>query len=245
MKLLSLSCLMLTAVSWAASEPEIQAIIASARATVGTEAALDELVTLKVTGVIEPADPKLPGARILRIARKPCSQRLEVHIDNIIEITLLEEGQSGCIIRSNPNSPAEHSELRRMTTEEIRRMAFNTRQLFSMYREDSKNGETVGYEGIEQRRGIQCHKLIYSYPNGVSTKRYFSVDGKQLVSTITDKGVESVETGSQVVKGIRFPERIEYYQEGKLLHTLVLKTIEVNKPLRVGIFTIPIVRETK
>ena len=70
MKLLSLSCLMLTAVSWAASEPEIQAIIASARATVGTEAALDELVTLKVTGVIEPADPKLPGARILRIARK-------------------------------------------------------------------------------------------------------------------------------------------------------------------------------
>ena len=244
MKLLSLSCLMLTAVSLAASEPEIQAIIASARATVGAEAALNGLVTLQIDGAIESADPKLPGARIRRIARKPCSQRLEVHVDDIIETTLLE-GQSGCIIRSNPNSPAEHPELRRMTTEEIRRMAFNTRQLFSMYSEDSGNGETVSYEGIEQRRGLQCHKLTYSYPNGVSTIRYFSVDGKQLVSTITDKGVESVEIGSQTVKGIRFPERIEYYQEGKLLHTLVLETIEVNKPLRVGIFTLPVVRETK
>lgn len=244
MKLLSLYSLMLTAVSLAASEPTIQAIIESARATVGTEVALDGLVTLKVNGAIKPADPRLPGARILRIVRKPCSQRLEVHIDDIIETTLLE-GQSGCIIRSNPCSPDGRPELRKMTPEEIRRVAFNTRQLFSMYREDSENGETVDYEGIEQRRGLQCHKLIYSYPNGVSTTRYFSVEGKQLVSTITDKGVEIVEIGSQKIKGIRFPERIEYYQEDKLLHTLVLKKIEVNKPLECGIFTIPVVRQTK
>ena len=244
MKQLFFSYLIFLAGPLAASETQIKTIIESARATVGTEAALDGLVTLKMSGYIEPADSKLPGARILMIARKPCSQRLEVSVGTLVETTLLE-GQSGCIIHSNTESTVKDSQFRRMTDEEIRRMAFNTRQLFNFYREDFRNSESVRHEGIEQRRGIQCHKLVYSYPDGISITRYFSVDSKKLVSTITDKGVESVEIGNRIVDGIRFPRRIDYYEEGKLLHTLVLKTIEVNKPLQVGVFNISSIRETK
>lgn len=244
MKRLSLFYMMLFAVPLIASDKQIEAIIQDARATVGEEAALEGLVTLKMSGRIEPADPKLPVARILLIARKPCSQRVEVNVDNLVETTLLD-GSSGCIIRSNLESVDERSQIRRMTAEEIRRMTFNTRQLFSFYRGHPKQVESVSYEGIEPRRGMDCHKLVYSYPQGISITRYFSVDRKELVSTVTDKNVENVEVGTQTVAGIRFPKRIEYYVDDKLLHTLVLETIEVNKPLQVGVFTVPAVQETK
>lgn len=244
MKRLSLSYLIFLAVPLTAFGTQIQTIIKEARATVGAEAALDNPVTLKISGKIEPADSTLPDARVLMIARKPCSQRLEVHLDDAVETTLLK-GCSGCIIRSDVEGAGKRSQFRMMNSEEIQRMRYNTRQLFNFYREDSENDESVRYEGIEQRRGVQCFKLVYSYPDGISTTRYFSVDDKKLVSTITDKGVESVEIGSQVVKGIQFPRRIEYYEKGKLLHTLVLERIEVNKPLRAGIFSIPAVSATR
>ena len=244
MKLLYLSFLMFAALSLNADEGQIRTIIENARATVGTDSALDNLVTMQISGIIEPAEPELPSANIRLIVRKPCSQRLEVRVDNMIETTLLK-GKTGCIIQSKLDEAAQRPQVRMMTAEEIRRMAFNTRQLFNFYREDFCNNESVSYEGIEQRRGQQCHKLVYTYPDGTNTIRYFSVDDKEQVSMITDKGVESVEIGSQTIKGIRFPRRIEYYHEDKLLHTLILETIEVNKPLKVGIFTIPAIQQTK
>lgn len=226
------------------AEDQIKTIIESARATIGSEAALDGLVTLRISGTIEPAEPNLPDARFLLIARKPCSQRLEVSAEDMVETTLLEK-DAGCIIQSKPDATEEQSQLRMMTVEEVRRMAFNTRQLFNFYRADLVNDESVSYEGIEFRQGFRCHKLVYAYPDGVATTRYFSVENKKLVSMITDKGVESVEIGNQTINGIRFPGRIEYYQKDKRLHTMVLETIEVNKPLRGGIFTIPAVCKTK
>jgi hypothetical protein len=216
----------------------VHSIVERARATVGTESALNGLVTLQMNGWIEPSESKMPRAGILVIARKPCSQRLEVKVDDLVETTILE-GDSGCIIRSNLNDPDNRSQIRVMADEELKRVAFSTRQFFSFYGADFKRGERVEYVGIEQRRGLRCHKLRYSYPDGISTTRYFAVNDDTLVSTVTDKGVESVEMGEQVIAGIKFPKRVEYYQDNKLLHTLVVRQVEVNKPLQRGIFTIP------
>ncbi len=235
---------MFVALPLSAAEDRIRTIIEDARATVGTDSALNNLITVQMSGIIEPANPGLPSAHVRLIARKPCSQRLEVRVDDMIETTLLK-GKSGCIIQSKLNGKDQRPQVRMMTAEEIRRMAFNTRQLFNFYREDSYNNELVSYQGIERRRGRRCHKLVYAYPDGATTTRYFSVDNRKLVSVITDKDVESVEIGKQTVNDIKFPKRIEYYQADKLLHTLVLETVEVNKPLRVGVFTIPTIQQTK
>ena len=238
MKLLSYICLIaLTAPLFAAS-PKINSIVKRARATVGTEAALNSVVTLKMEGWIEPAESKLPGATILIISRKPCSQRLEVKVDDLVETTILD-GDSGCIIRSNLSDTAKRSQMRTMTEEELKRVAFSTRQLFSFFGADFKSGEQIEYEGIEQRRGVRCHKLLYSYPDGMTTTRYFAVNDDTLVSTITDQGVESVEVGERIVSGIKFPRRVEYYQDNKMLHTVVISNVQVNAPLTRGIFTIP------
>jgi hypothetical protein len=244
MKLLFSICFIALAASLFAEGPKVSAIVERARATAGTEVALNNLVTLQMSGWIEPAESKMPSATILIISRKPCSQRLAVTVDDLVETTILE-GNSGCIIRSNLSDEEQRSQIRAMTDDELKRVAFSTRQLFSFYGADFKGGERIKYEGIEQRRGVRCHKLLYFYPEGISTTRYFAINDDMLVSTITDKGVECVEVGAQIVAGIRFPERIEYYQEQKKLHTMVVHDIKVNKPLKRGIFTIPTGQKTK
>ena len=228
-------CLIAVAAPLFAATPSVRDIVHRARATVGAESALNGLVTLQMSGGIEPADAKLPS---LIISRKPCSQRLEVKVDDLVETTILQ-GESGCIIRSNLSDDAKRSQMRTMTDEELKRVAFSTRQFFSFYGADFKSGERIGYEGIEQRRGVRCHKLRYHYPDGISTTRYFAVNDDTLVSTVTDLGVESVEVGEQIVGGIKFPEKVEYYEGNEMLHTIVLTKIDVNKPLQPGIFTIP------
>jgi len=222
--------------SFAAQSPSVVDIIDRARATVGEESALDGLVTLQMTGGIVPSDPKMPEASLLIIARKPSSQRLELRVDDLVETTILDGGKA-CIIRSNLNSDA--SRMRPLTEEELERVRYSTRHFFSFYRPDFKNGEKVSYDGIEQRRGVRCHKLVYSYPDGRSTTRFFAVNDDRLVSMVSQGGVESVEVGSQVIGGIRFPEKVEYYERGEKLHTVVLTNVFVNRPLPEGIFEVP------
>jgi hypothetical protein len=211
-------------------------IIDRARATVGTEAALNRLVTLQIIGVLEPAAPEIPSATLLIIARKPCSQRLELRVDDLVETTILNGGR-GCIVRSNLN--AEASQMRELVGVELERMIYSTRQHFNFYRPDFKNGERVRLEGIENFRGQRSYKLIYEYPDGQETIRYFSVVDDTLVATITENGVASIGKGAQIIEGIRYPEAIDYYEGDRKLHTIVLREVKVNQPLPAGVFDIP------
>jgi hypothetical protein len=232
----SLVCFCLAALDLSAQETEPKAIIDRARATVGTESALDNLVTLRLVGRLEPADRKMPSATLLIVARKPCSQRMEIRVDDLVETTILK-GKRACIIRSNLN--AEASQMRELTGPELERIRYSTRQFFKYFRPDHRRGEKVSLVGIEPRHGKRCYKLSYRYPDGLETIRFFSLEDDQLVSTITGNGVESIGVGSRVVEGIKFPERIEYHEDDRKLHTIIFEEIYVNQPLAAGIFDIP------
>lgn len=231
-----LSTLLTVAASLHAQAVDAGEVIDRARATIGADDALDGMVTLQLIGRLEPADPEMPSATLLIVARKPASQRLEIKVDDIVETTILN-GKKGCIVRSNLSADA--SQMRDLVGPEKERVLYSTRQFFNFYRPDFKNGEKVRLEGIENHRGRRAYKLLYQYPGGLETIRYFSVVDDTLVATITENGVESIGVGSMTVGGIKFPERIEYYEGERKLHTIVLSEIKVNEPLRSGIFEIP------
>lgn len=211
-------------------------IIKRARATLGTEKALNGVFTLKMVGSLEPADPKVPAATVLIVARKPYSQRLEIRVDDMVETTILD-GQKACIIRSNLKEGA--SQMRELTGPELERVRHSTRQFFNFHRPDFKGGERVSHEGMVTHREERCHKIKYAYPDGLETLRFFSVEDDTLVATITDNGVESVNRGEQLVKGIKYPKSIDYYEGGRMLHSIQLSEVQVNEPLTSGIFKIP------
>lgn len=227
--------LSLVGVSWAKTPPAAD-VINRARATVGAEKALNGLVTLKMLGSLDPADPEVPAATVLIVARKPCSQRLEIRVDDMVETTILN-GRKACIIRSNLKEDA--SQMRELTGPELERVRHSTRQFFNFYRPDFKNGERVSHGGIVTHRDKRCHKIKYKYPDGLATIRFFSVEDDTLVATITENGVESVNQGVQVVKGIKYPESIDYYEDGRMLHTIEFSEVQVNEPLTAGIFKVP------
>lgn len=232
----SLLCLCMAVLDLTAQETDPSVIIDRARATVGTESALDNLVTLRLVGQLEPADQKMPSATLLIVARKPCSQRMEIRVDDIVETTILK-GKKACIIRSNLN--AEASKMRELNGPELARIRYSTRQFFKYFRPDHRRGEKVSLAGIEPRHGERCYKLSYRYPDGLETIRFFSLEDDQLVSTITGNGVESIGVGAQVVDGIKFPKQIEYYEGERKLHTIIFESVYVNQPLASGIFDIP------
>jgi hypothetical protein len=227
---------MFLSASLLANKPSATDVINRARATVGTEKALNGVVTLRMLGGLEPADPKVPAATVLIIARKPQSQRLEIRVDDMVETTILN-CKKACIIRSNLKEDA--SQMRELSGAELERVRHSTRQFFSFFRPDFKNGEQVSHEGIVNHRDARCHKIKYSYPDGLETIRYFSVEDDTLVATITDSDVESVNRGAQIVKGVKYPESIDYYEDGRKLHTINFSEIQVNEPLTAGIFEIP------
>lgn len=220
----------------AAQEIDPSTVIERARATVGVEKALVGLTTLRVAAELQPADPTIPPALISITARKPCSQRMEIKIDDLTETTIVS-GAHGCMIRSN--LVAKASQMRDIIGPELSRLRYNTRQFFNFFQPDVKNGETVRYSGVESRLGLRVYKLNYAYPEGLTTIRYFSVKDGSLVSTISPNGVESVGVGSQEIAGIKFPKEVDYYGKGEKIHTIILKKIYVNKPLNAGIFKIP------
>lgn len=219
------------------AEPPLPSeIIDRARATLGSEKALDGVVTLRMVGSLEPADPKVPAATVFIVARKPHSQRLELRVGDMVETTILN-GLNACIIRSNLNM--DGSQMRKLSGAEYKRVLYSTRQLFKFYRPHYKDGEKVTYEGLVTHRDVRCHKLKYSDMDGLETIRYFSVADDNLVATVSESGVESVNRGAQMANGIKYPTSIDYYENDRKLHTIKVSEISVNQPLQPGIFKIP------
>jgi hypothetical protein len=218
--------------------PSAEDVVTRARSLRGVESCLRNLVTLQISGRILPATLDIPEAKVLLTARRPLSQRLEVHIDDLVETTILN-GKRSCMIRSNASVEGSH-QMRPLSAKEVERFRLSTLNFFNFYRPDSRGGETLTYGGIVLHRGERCHRLIYACPDGSETTRFFAVSDSRLVSERNCRGIETVEVGGQAVGGIQFPEKIESFQDGRLLHTFVLDKVLVNKPLRSGVFTVPV-----
>ena len=225
-------------VSLYAVPPAAEDIVARARALRGVESCLENLVTLKISGRIIPATPDIPEAKVILTVRRPLSQRLEVRIDDLVETTILN-GMRSCMIRSNSSVKDSH-QMRSLSSREAVRFRLSTLNFFSFYRPDSAGGQILTYAGIVFHRGERCHQLVYTCPDGSRTIRFFAVSDCRLISERNCRGIETVGMGEQAVGGIRFPKKIESFEDGRLLHTFVLDKVLVNKPLRSGVFTVPV-----
>lgn len=228
-----------TASLLSAQVQEAERVIERARENLGLDAKLRSVVTLKIKGRIEPADPKLMPAEVMLVARKPSSQRLEVLIDDILETTLLH-GDKGVLIRSSPSDGL--SSIRPLSASEFDSIRQSTHHLFCFYEPDLQNFEHVRHLGTTIWREIFCDVLVYNAPIGRKTVRYFSRKDARLVATIREQAgekIEIVEEGNLTVDGVRFPKTQFYYKDGKLLHRFFVTEVEVNNALEAGVFDIP------
>lgn len=233
---------MLLAGTLPAAEP---AIIAKARAYVGSEDALTGLNSIHYTGTLmttDPADPtKQTRAAMEIIFQRPDQQRIVATSDKTIEVTALD-GYDGW---QRVTEVGDKTQWRQtlLGTEHIRRLRANTWENLSFFRGIERAGGRLEDQGTATIDGITCQKIAFIHAPHVIFYRYFDVGTGRLVFTETESGGTIREQGEVIVNGIRFPKSIvtaTKNQAGQLQTvTITFDRIVVNEKFPRSLFEVP------
>jgi hypothetical protein len=225
-----------------AAEP---AIIAKARAYIGSEAALNGLKAVRYTGTLVTADPsdatKQTRAAMEIVFQLPAQQRITATSDRIIEVTALD----GYDAWQRVQDAADKSKWKQtlLGTEQIKRLRANTWENMAFFRGIESVGGRVEDQGPQTVDGVACQKIAFIHAPNIIFYRYFDVATGRLVLTETEAGGTIREQGEMVVGGIRFPRTIvtaTKNAKGEIQTvTINFEAVTVNEPLPVAEFAVP------
>ncbi len=206
-RLALVSAIIVSASLAAAAEP---AIIAKARAFIGSEAALNSVTSVHYTGTLVAPDPKDATKQIRTaieiIFQKPEQQRITAISDKAMETTALD-GYEGWMRLEDPADPKKWRQTL-LGTEQIKRLRANTWENLSFFRGIERNGGRAEDLGAQTIDGVTCQKIAFIHSPTIIFYRYFDVATGRLVFTETEGGGTIREQGEIIVDGIRFPRSI-------------------------------------
>jgi outer membrane lipoprotein-sorting protein len=225
-----------------AAEP---AIIAKARAYLGTEAALNAITSVHFTGTVTTADPadasKTSNAKIEIIAQKPDQQRVVASSDKGTETTAVDgyEGWQHFQDGANPKS----QRLVVLKPEAVKRQRAQAWENLSFFRGLESRGGRIEEQGTASVDGIECQKVAFIHGSNIVFVRYFDTATGRLVRTDTDDGGMTREEGERVVAGVRFPTSMKMTIKGakgeSQLVTIALESVNVNEKFPSAVFRVP------
>ncbi len=225
-----------------AAEP---AIIAKARAQLGTEAALEAVRSVQYKGTVVAIDPKDPTKQskssIEIIAQKPDQQRVLAQSEKAVETTVID-GYEGWQRTQEINNP----KARRFVVfkpDAVKRLRAQAWENLSFFRGSERFGARVEEQGTKTIDGIECIRVAFIYAPTIIFYRYFDPATGRLVQTETEDGGVTREEGERIVNGVRFPERMKMTIKGaggqSQNVTVHLETIVVNETFPAEIFRMP------
>ncbi len=225
-----------------AAEP---AIIAKARAYLGSEAALTSVRSVRYTGTLVTASPTDPQrqtrAAMEIIFQKPEQQRVMATSDQTVEVTALDGYDGWQRVTDLANKAQWRQTL--LGTDHIRRLRANTWENLSFFRGLEQAGGRVEDLGITTVDGITCHKIAFIHAPQIVFYRCFDVATGRLVYTETESGGTIREQGEMIVNGIRFPKSIVTTTKNKAGEeqtvTIQFDRITVNEHFPASTFAVP------
>ncbi|MFA6289554.1 MAG: hypothetical protein WC661_19410 [Opitutaceae bacterium] len=227
---------------------DVDAVIAKARAAVGSETALTSLKsvhyagTLETTGTDEKGRPKTVTVAIEIIFQKPSRQRIVATSADKIEITALD-GYDAWQREQDPKDSARWR-MTLLSKDQIERLRANAWENLFFYRDIERVGGQVADLGTAEVEGKTCRKLGFDHGAGIIFYRYFDQKTGQLLLTETETGVRIRERDEMAVSGVKFPRKI--ITESKLPNgktrtvTIVFDKITVNETFADSLFAVPI-----
>jgi outer membrane lipoprotein-sorting protein len=182
-----------------AAEP---AIIAKARAFLGSEQKLDAVSSLHFTGKIVTADGKSVAVEIL--FQKPCRQRITATSADTIEVTALDSYDAWQ--RLQDPKDAKRWKVSLLQADQTKRLRANTLESLGFFR--SLRSEVITDLGLVDFEGSKAWKLAYQHAGDIVFFRYFDPATGRLLLTQTEQGGSLREEGELIVDGIRFAKKI-------------------------------------
>jgi hypothetical protein len=233
------------AASHAASD--VEQVIAKARATVGSEAALKSLESLHYTGTLTTTAKEPDGTNrdvkvgIEIVFQRPYRQRIVATSENKIEITALDDYEGWQ--REQDPSDSTRWRMTLLSTDQIKRLRANTWENLSFFQGIEKRRGTVNDLGKASIDGKSCRKLSFDHGDGIVFTRYFDEASGRLLLTETENGITIREEGEMLVDGIRFPRKIistsKLTDGGERTVSIAFDKIVVNEPLADSLFSVP------
>ncbi len=196
-------------VGWVARAAE-PAILAKARAFVGTDAALNAIKSVHYTGTLVTVSPtdasKETRAAIEIIFQKPDQQRITATSDATIETTALDGYDGWQRVQDVKDTSKWRQTL--LGTDQIKRLRANTWENLSYFVGIERVGGKLEDLGSKTIDGITCQGISFIHAPHIIFNRYFDVATGRLVLTETETGGTIREQGEMVVNGVRFPRSI-------------------------------------
>lgn len=196
-----------------ATAAEPAAIIAKARAHLGSEATLNGVTSLRFVGQLtvdrdpanaEPTTPERLKVEI--IFQKPARQRSVITSTQRIETTVLD-GYDGWQKVQDPKDDARWT-MSLLRSEQIKNLRANVAENLSFFRGLPGRGMNVEDLGPVNIDGVACRKIAFIYAPQIGFHRYFDEETGRLVLTETRQGESIREVGEIRSGGIRFPKQL-------------------------------------
>ena len=225
-----------------AAEP---AILAKARAYVGSEAALNGVKSLHFTGtllMVDSDDPKPSEPAAVEIYfQAPEQQRIQATTSKNVEITAVDGYDAWQ--RRQDAADSKQWQLRLLGADQIKRLRANTWETLGFYRGIERHGGHIEDQGPATMDGVACEKVAFIYAPNIIFYRYLDLARGRLVATETEGGTSIREQGEQVASGIRFPKTIVTVSKVSPTRTqtitLNFEKITVNETLSPKLFAVP------
>lgn len=190
-----------------AAEP---AILAKARARIGSEAAIERLKSIHYTGTLVTTDPKDPTkemtAKVDMVFVKPDFQRITAVYDTFVESTALDSYEGWTRVQDGKD--ATKWRLTLLDADQVKRLRANTWETLAFFRGIERIGGRVEDQGPATIEGVACQKIAFIHSEKIIFYKYFEQATGRLVLTETESGATLREQGELVVDGLRFPKTL-------------------------------------
>jgi hypothetical protein len=218
-----------------------------ARSFLGEESALDAVTAVRYKGVLVSSttnaegEPQQTTAAIEITFVEPFYQRIRITSAARIETTALDDYEAWQRIE-NPED-ASQWRLTLLDTAQIRRLRANTWENLAFFKGLDAAGGKVEDLGRVDVEGKTLHKLAYDHGYGIIFYRYIDPVTGRLVMSETDTGARIVESGVNIINGVRFPNEVvttSTRADGAVQRVQVeFESIEVNPDVDLQMFRVP------
>lgn len=229
--------------------PTAEQWIAKARSYLGTEASLNAVSSVRITGKLHLVD-KIPSAEdktrltehpvdlpVEIVFQKPFQQRITITRPGVI-ITDALDGYDAWQKRTDPKNPSQWH-LTLLDPRGIKSLRANTWENLNFYRGLEKQGGSVQVDGDQSVDGIDCVKLSFIHGSNLVFQRFLEKATGRLIKTVTENGTEIREEGVMTIQGIRYPRKvINKSPEGEIT-TIDFEQVVLNERIPAEEFAVP------
>ncbi len=223
-----------------AAEP---AIIAKARARLGSDAVLEGVKTIHYVGtlsVADSSDPKKVVTQSIEIyLQKPDRQRIVVSGSDVSDVSVLDGYDAW---RRVTNLKTKQWTQNVLAAADIKQQRADVWENLSYYRGIEKVKGWIVDQGSAKIDGVDCEKLAFYHSDALVYFRYFDRATGRLVMTGTEAN-SIKEVGEVTVAGIRFPHTMviaNKYKGQVQTQTITFEKITVNETFPDSLFAMPL-----